>query len=137
MDVGVVFFLVALGLGLALGAAIGYFLRSTGGGGKAGAELRAKAEAHDALKDDVAAHLRESARLMDQLSDDYRAIYEHLAIGSQRMTGQTLIPPQTVSAIAHDDDASLDEPEAANDDDNQDEDVITDMPPPDVPRRDD
>lgn len=145
MDVGVILFVLALVLGLCLGVGIGIFLRSTGGGGKAGAELRAKAEAHDVLKEDVSNHLRESARLMDQLSDDYRAIYEHLAIGSQRLTGKTLTTPTTVSAIAHDDDAPVDEPVAANEarkgnDEaagEADDEVITDMPPPDVPRRDD
>lgn len=137
MDMGLIFFMTALVLGLILGAAVGYFMSGRSGGGKGGAELRAKAQAHDELKGQIGEHMRESARLMDQLSDDYRQMYQHLAIGAQRLADETLAPPEQLSAIAHDDDAQPDDLGKPEPEVEPEQDLITDMPPPDVPRRDD
>ena len=98
MEIGVLFLLIALALGLVLGWAIGFFTADRSGGS---AEVKAKAAAHDALKSDVSDHLKQSARLMDELSDNYRKVYEHLAIGSQRLTGEALSPPESAPHLEH------------------------------------
>lgn len=64
---------------------------------KARADLEARMqeadERHDRLQAQIAEHFSESARLVNQLSSQYRAVHEHLAEGQRQLVDPDRIDP--------------------------------------------
>lgn len=105
-----IYLLLAALLGLAIGFAWG---RNTRPDLKARADLESRMaeadERHEKLQSEIAAHFSESARLVNQLSHQYRAVHEHLAEGHKALVDpdrvdpddkiQSLVPPPSPDSL--------------------------------------
>lgn len=82
--------LIALAIGFAWG-------RNTRPDLKARADLESRMadadERHEKLQAEIAEHFSESARLVNQLSNQYRAVHEHLAEGHRNLVDPDKVDP--------------------------------------------
>ena len=65
-------------LGLLIGLGIGWLGRNQGGAKELG-ELRKE---HKAYKDDVSLHFEQTGQMVQQFTEQYKALYDHLAAGA-------------------------------------------------------
>lgn len=81
--------LIAAGVG---GAVLGYFVGRLGSAGvkkslQLDQELRETRQELDRYRNSVVEHFTTTAQLVNKLTEDYRAVYQHLARGAQELTG--------------------------------------------------
>ncbi|MGB0957404.1 MAG: YhcB family protein [Litorivicinus sp.] len=91
------FYLIAIGL---VGCGIGFtWGRNTRPDLKARADLEARMadadQRHTALQHQISDHFNETARLVNQLSSQYRAVHEHLAEGQRTLVDDQDIDPDS------------------------------------------
>lgn len=96
------FYVIAAGL-LGLGAGF-YWGRNSQPDVKIRAELEARAQAadqkHTELSMQVQEHFSETARLVNQLSQQYREVHEHLAKAQDQLAGtESLDPSEKIQAL--------------------------------------
>ena len=74
--------LILMTVAAAVCVAIGFFLGRFGGGKKQQSELQqAQADLQD-YKDQVAAHFVKTSALVNQMTESYRQVHQHLAVGA-------------------------------------------------------
>lgn len=74
------------------GAVLGYFLGRLGSAGmkrslQLDQDLRETRQELERYRNSVVEHFTTTAQLVNKLTDDYRAVYQHLARGAQDLTG--------------------------------------------------
>lgn len=58
---------------------------------QAGRSVRALERAHQAFRDDVNHHFVETAELINRLTDSYKAVFDHLAEGADRLVEDRVV----------------------------------------------
>ena len=87
--------LITFAVGLAVGYAIHYFLNPDHDRNKAlEAELAAAREESSRYRDQVTQHFQRTSELVQGMTQSYRAVYEHLAGGSQQLCGDKISNPR-------------------------------------------
>lgn len=78
--------MIWLVLGLVAGAAIGavsmWWWSRSGGGGENIAELKRE---NEKFRNEVTEHFVETAQLINQLTDSYKAVFDHLSSGAEKL----------------------------------------------------
>jgi uncharacterized membrane-anchored protein YhcB (DUF1043 family) len=74
------------------GAVLGYFIGRLGSAGvkrslQLDQDLRETRQELERYRNSVVEHFTTTAQLVNRLTDDYRAVYQHLARGAQELTG--------------------------------------------------
>lgn len=96
---------IAVLIAILAGTGLGYWLaqltqRKTNGG-KSVTELR---QEHEQFRDQVTEHFAETAQLVNQLTDSYKAVFDHLSSGAQQLADtdklQQRLPPMDASAVS-------------------------------------
>lgn len=88
--------LIGLAAGLLIGGGVVWLWKQGGGSGRTVAELE---QENQRFKAEVTDHFVETARLINQLTDSYKAVFDHLSGGAQR-----LVDPKDLSerlAVEH------------------------------------
>lgn len=96
---------IAILIAVLAGTGLGYWLaqlyQRKANSGKSVRELRAE---HDQFRDQVTEHFAETAQLVNQLTDSYKAVFDHLSSGAQQLTDreklQQRLPPMDTSAVS-------------------------------------
>jgi uncharacterized membrane-anchored protein YhcB (DUF1043 family) len=102
-------------LGIGLGSIVTYTLASRGSHNKnLQAELDQLAERFTEYREQVAQHFMQTSNLVQEMTQSYRAVYEHLASGAYRLCGEDTETPSLrhEPGTASDDDMSLAETDA-------------------------
>lgn len=87
--------LITFALGLALGYAIHYFLNPDHDRNKAlEAELEALRLENSRYHEQVTQHFQRTSELVQDMTQSYRAVYEHLASSSQQLCGDRVSNPR-------------------------------------------
>jgi len=96
---------IAVLISVLVGTGLGYWLaqlsqRKTNGG-KSVTELR---DEHEQFRDEVTEHFAETAQLVNRLTDSYKAVFDHLSSGAQKLTDheklQQRLPQIDASAVS-------------------------------------
>lgn len=95
--------LIALGAGLAAGWTMGLRKRSNRDViVDLEARLEKALESRADYESEVAEHFAQTAELLNRMTEDYRAVYTHLASGADRLCDGTVnIPPASLEASSH------------------------------------
>ena len=75
---------VAVGFGILIGFVVGWFSRS-GSGGKSQEMLKQSKDEMEQYRKDVTAHFEKTAMLVGAMTEQYRAVYDHLSDGAQNL----------------------------------------------------
>lgn len=131
---------VAVGFGIAIGFAVGWMIKSAGSNGKSEKALQQSKDDLEQYRKDVTAHFEKTAMLVGAMTEQYRAVYDHLADGAQKLCndptarldaigqGEALIAVHTEAVAAHNaktvSEATREQPTAASSADESDSDEV-------------
>ena len=86
--------LIAFSFGLAAGFVIHYLLNSGGGRSKElEAELEQLKEETNQYRQEVSNHFQRTSELVQEMTQSYRSVYEHLATGSEKLCSDRIQTP--------------------------------------------
>ncbi len=87
--------LISFAFGLAAGYAIHFFLNPGNGRSKAlETELEKLRQENSDYRNQVVQHFQRTSELVQDMTQSYRAVYEHLAGGSQQLCSEPINTPQ-------------------------------------------
>lgn len=88
-DIGWIWILIGLVIGLAAGAgAAWYVLAGRGGSSPTADELKRE---NERIREEVNAHFVQTAELINQLTDSYKAVFDHLSDGADRLVDKEAV----------------------------------------------
>ncbi|MBI1194272.1 MAG: DUF1043 family protein [Gammaproteobacteria bacterium] len=75
---------VAVGFGILIGLVVGWMIKS-GSGGKSEQALQQSKDEMEQYRKEVTAHFEKTAKLVGAMTEQYRAVYDHLSDGAQKL----------------------------------------------------
>lgn len=88
MTLNWIWLLVAFCAGAAIAAGITLAVARPKGGKKSIAELK---ETHETYRDDVATHFVDTAKLVNEMTDSYKALFDHLQTGAEQLLDESTL----------------------------------------------
>lgn len=87
-DIGWIWILIGLVIGLAAGAGATWYFLSGRGGSPSVEQLKKE---NERFREEVNAHFVQTAELINQLTDSYKAVFDHLSDGADRLVDKEAV----------------------------------------------